>query len=324
MLRKLEQLGEKEFCETLGVTPQTIKTWLRANNPINPSFATAQKALNLWSKEAKEQEETSSESAVVSYEDGIMNMSYCPPEWDKKKAAWEGRDVCLCIPTYGEIPEASFVSFMGMVMYYRQALRLEHRGSDSMIARSRNQLAKRFLRTGATWSIWLDSDMIFPIGNTGMFNTQTGMNLPTQFGDIRVIERLISHGRTVVGGCYWDRRGSGRLIAGGKDPILNPIPSNNLVAVNFVGTGCLAVHRDVYLAIAEKYPETYQDDGLGNETGFFMPMMTEAPESRMMGEDEAFQWRATQAGHPAYLDLAIACGHVGTAIHGIPASGSKI
>jgi hypothetical protein len=259
---------------------------------------------------------------VVEYADGVANCSYCPPEWGKKKKAWEGRDVCVCIPTYGPLPEAAFFSFMCIAMRYRMGIRLEHRGNDSMIARSRNQLAKRFLKTEATWAIWLDSDMVFPFGHAGAFATMTGMkNLPHKFADCHVIERLISHGKSVVGGCYWDRMGQGRLIAGGSKPILSPIPSDSLAAVDFVGTGCLAVNRQVFLDIATKFPETMTEESLGNECGFFTPIQGER---RMKGEDESFAWRATQAGHPSYIDLGLICGHVGQTIHGMPEKGSRI
>lgn len=258
--------------------------------------------------------------ADASIDGEAINLSYKPDE--SLKPSWEGKDVCLCLPTYGPVQEGFFFSVMALVMQYKNSIRIEHRGTDSMIARSRNQLAKRFLKTGATWSIWLDSDMIFPFGHAGIYATMTGMRgLPEKIAGLHVIERLISHKKTIVGGCYWDRRGSGRLIAGGGGPILVPIPSDNLHAVSFVGTGCLAVHRQVFLDIAQKFPETMHEDGLGNETGFFTPIQTN---QRMQGEDESFAWRATQAGHSSYLDLAVVAGHIGTAIHGVPEKGSKV
>lgn len=192
-----------------------------------------------------------------------------------------------------------------------------------MITRSRNHLAKRFLDTGATWSIWFDSDMMVPFGLPGVYKTMTNMqNLPEKFLGVSTIERLISWNKTIVGGCYWDRRGSGKLIAGGGGPILRSIPSDGLHPIGFVGTGCLAVHRQVFLDIAKKFPETYSPNSLGNECGFFTNIQTN---ERMLGEDESFAKRANEAGHPSFLDLGIVCGHVGTGnVHGIPVQGSKI
>ena len=266
--------------------------------------------------------ELTDEKMLVEYSDGILNASFCPAEWGKKKAAWEGRDVCLCLPTYKMVPEEFLFNMLALALRYRQALRVEHRGGDSMITRSRNQLAKRFLDTGATWSVWFDSDMVFPLGHAGVYLTMTGMrHVPEQFLKVDTIERLISRGRSLVGGCYWDRRGSGRLVACGSTPILAPIPSDNLAPVDFVGTGCWAVNRKVFLDIAAKFPQVMSKDSFGNETGFFTNIQTD---NRMMGEDESFAWRAKEAGHPSFLDLGTICGHIGNVIHGMPATGSRI
>lgn len=324
---KVQEIGSEEACKILDVPAGILSQFISGKKA--PGLATCQKILDNWvmsentpilktAEELKEEEAVKIELDV----DGIVNMSYCPPEWGAKKAAWENRDVCLCIPTYLPIPGESFFSFMALAMKYRMGIRLEHRHGDSMIARSRNQLCKRFLATGASWSIWLDSDMIFPFGNSGAYATQTGMrDLPDKFASVMTIERLISHSKTIIGGCYWDRRGSGRLIAGGSQPILNPIPSDSLAPVNFVGTGCLAVHRTVFEDIAKTFPNTLSDEAHGNETGFFTPIQDA---NRMLGEDESFAKRATDSGHPSYLDLGLILAHIGTTIHGMPAKGSRI
>ena len=216
-----------------------------------------------------------SEQMLVEYKDGILNASFCPAEWGRKQKAWEGRDVCLCLPTYKTVPEEFFFNMLALAMRYRQAIRVEHRGGDSMITRSRNQLAKRFLNTGATWAIWFDSDMVFPLGNAGVYSTMTGMrHLAEKFLSVDTIERLITRGKKLVGGCYWDRRGSGRLVACSNTPITAPIPSDNLCGVDFIGTGCWAVHKDVFTDIAKKFPgqrnrvlhqhpDSQPDDGRG-------------------------------------------------------------
>lgn len=255
----------------------------------------------------------------ASVDEGGINFSYSRDQ--NVKIPWKEKDVCICMAVYKDVPQQAFFSFMALAIRYKDSIRLEYRGGDAMIARSRNHIAKRFLKGGASWSIWFDDDMIFPFGHAGIYNTMTGSNLPERFASMHVIERLISHGRSIVGGCYWDRNGGGRLIAGGSAPILNPIPSDNLQAINFVGTGCLAVHRQVYLDIAKKFPETMDEDSLGNESGFFTPIQTN---QRMKGEDESFAWRATEAGHPSYLDLGLCCGHIGTQVHAMPKNGSRI
>lgn len=288
---KVSELGSEEVRVLLDIPKQIYPQFL--NGKKKPGLDTCQKIVNLW------------------------GSSVAPVE---QKPLWEGRDVCLCLPWYKETYPNTFLSIIAM--WDRSRMRLEMRCDDSMITRSRNQLAKRFLDTGCTWSIWFDDDMVFPFGNANVYMTITNMrHVPEKFLGMNTINRLISHNKTVVGGCYWDRRGGGKLIAGGGGPITRPIPHDSLHPVGFVGTGCLAVHRQVYLDIAKKFPETFSPDSLGNECGFFTNIQTP---QRMLGEDESFAWRATEAGHPSFLDLGLICGHIGSNVHGIPSNGSKI
>ncbi len=234
---------------------------------------------------------------------------------------WEGREICLLTPMY-KFPHPNMVYCL-LAMWDRGIMRLEHRQGDSMIARSRNHLAKRFLDTPCKWSVWFDDDMVFPFGNAHVYATILGFpkHIPHEFMAVHTINRLTSWDKTIVGGLYWDRRGSGRLIAGGKSPIMHAIPSNNLAIVKFNGTGCLAVHRQVYEDIIKKFPEVLTNM-MGNESGFFTPIMGE--DGRMWGEDESFAWRAAQAGHDSFIDLGTICGHYGEQVATLPTTGSKI
>ena len=294
---KLAELGEEEVCKLLESPKQMVRQF--ASGKKTPGYKACQRIIDLW---------------------GNGHSKKADAELKEAVELWKGRDVCLCLPWYKETYPDTVMCIMAM--WDKTRMRLELRAGDSMITRSRNHLAKRFLDNGATWSIWFDDDMVFPFGHAGIYMTMTNMrHIPEKFLAMNTIERLISHGKTIVGGCYWDRRGSGKLIAGGGGPIMSPIPSDGLHAIGFVGTGCLAVHRQVFLDIAAKFPETLSNDSMGNECGFFTNIQTP---QRMLGEDESFAKRATDAGHPSYLDLAICCGHIGQNIHGIPAGGSKI
>lgn len=290
---KVKELGKEEVGRLLDVPPGVLSQFVSGKK--SPGLATCQKILDLW---------------------GMFPGEQLPVE---EKPLWVGRDVCLCLPWYKETYPNTVLCIMAM--WDKTTMRMELRSDDSMITRSRNQLAKRFLDTGCTWSVWFDDDMVFPFGHAGIYMTITNMrHLPQKFLGVHTINRLISHGKTIVGGCYWDRRGGGKLIAGGGN-IMKSIPSDSLQPVGFVGTGCLAVHRQVFLDIAAKYPDTMHADSLGNESGFFTNIQTP---QRMLGEDESFAVRANEAGHPSYLDLAIVCGHIGQNVHGIPSGGSKI
>lgn len=321
---KVKDLGIEKVSSSLEVPQGLVSQFVSGKK--NPGLNTCQKIIDLWSNvDAPLIPDSSdgSEMDVAFDMEGCLNLSYCPPEWGKKKAAWEGRDVCLALPCYKDFNYKVVFNFMCIAMKYRMAIRLEMR-EDSMVARTRNHLAKRFLNTEATWLICFDTDMLFPMGHAGMYGQFLGpaaKQIGSNFLGLNTIERLISWNKTIVGGCYWDRGGQGRLIAAGNQPILNTIPSDTLYGAKFCGTGCLAVHRKVFLDIAQKFPETLSEDNLGNESGFFTPFLSGG---RMLGEDEAFGWRATESGHPTYIDLGLICGHIGTATHTLPLTGSKI
>lgn len=323
--KKRNELGVDAVAAALGITRGMIFKYLCADPEASrPGGRICQKIIDLWGDEMIADYLTGKGKAD---EDIIEEVRKVSSE-EKKEIAerniplWEGRDVCLCLPQYNR-PHPSYM-FSIMAMWDRTKMRLEHRANDSMIARSRNHIAKRFVESGCEWSIWFDDDMIFPFGNAGIYYTMLGgpRHIPSEFLGVHTINRLTSWKKTVVGGMYWDRRGSGRLIAGGSTPILSPIPSNTLAAVKFVGTGCLAVHRQVYLDIEKKFPDVINKNAPGNESGYFAPILDQS--GRMMGEDESFAWRATEAGHPSHLDLGLICGHVGDAIRTLPEKGSKM
>lgn len=296
--RKVEEEGVETTAVKLQIDQAQIWRYLNPKG-TRPRYEVCQRVIDLWGPEIWKETRD------------IL---------DRNKQVWVGKDVCLCLPMYNSAHPDFFFSVLAM--WDRETMRCEFRSKDSMIARSRNHLAKRFLNTGATWSIWFDDDMIFPFGNAQIYNRllQGAPHIPDIYKAVHTINRLVSWNRTVVGGCYWNKRGNGRLVAKGGSML--QVPKNALAAVDFVGTGCLAVRRDVYLDIAEKFPETMPNREKDNEAGFFTPIQGE--DGRMWGEDESFCWRAKEAGHPCYLDQGIICGHRADHMITLPSTGSRI
>jgi hypothetical protein len=188
---------------------------------------------------------------------------------------------------------------------------------DTLIHRSRNILATRFLESKSEWSFWMDSDIIAPTGNPGWFKRRTNSKIPDKWLTRSALDKLTSRGKTVVSAVYGERNHVGRIIASigispkdeGEKKTVEEIkshgPDEKLVQVTWAGFGCMAVHRSVFEAILAKFPDL-KSTKKGEPHNFFGSI-----ESGPQGEDVAFCKRAYAAGHPTFLDLSVWCGHVG-------------
>jgi hypothetical protein len=190
--------------------------------------------------------------------------------------------------------------------------------SDTMIARSRNMLAKRFLESNAHWSLWIDGDMVVPIKNKDWFKWLTGTNqIPDAATDYDVLSRLESHQKPIVGAVYSSRKFRGSLVIqpeirprGPEDKTLtNEIrrgTATGLHEVGWIGFGCALVHRSVFLEVQHRFPNLAPDHEFA-PWRFFTP----AVEDGDIGEDEAFCRRVRACGIPIWLDVNLVCGHIG-------------
>lgn len=332
--KKNDELGRKEVAKILGILPAHVDGFVQGRYK-NMKDETKNKIEQTW-PETLETTLAGVEPSQAVPPNGTPEVQK-PPEMPLLEPQpipavpkpVDGRNICLCFPVYKHFESATVMALLAM--WDKTKMRVEMRAGDAMIARSRNHLAKRFLETGAEWSFWMDDDVVPPCGSAGLwrflvgaFNPatrQTNMNhwsakIPDHFLEKSAIERLMSWDKKIIGGLYFDRWGMGTITAGySRAPLFSP-PVDSIHPVDFVGTGCLLVHRDVYLAIASKFPEVMKQGAPGNETGFFTPIQGE--EGRMWGEDQAFGYRAAQAGFQSFLDFGCVCGHVGMQIHGLP------
>src|SRR4029078_11563728 len=113
---KVKTMGKGEVSKLLEVPMGVLSQFVSGKK--SPSAKTCQKIIDLWgngntitgeaTKEVKTPEnidlaDTSGDGydMVMTFDaDACLNMSYCPPEWGLKKAAWPGRDVCIALPCY--------------------------------------------------------------------------------------------------------------------------------------------------------------------------------------------------------------------------------
>lgn len=187
--------------------------------------------------------------------------------------------------------------------------------SDTVIHRSRNMLAHRFLASGAQWSLWLDSDMVAPIANPEWYRWITNSQvIPDEAGRYDFLEKLLGSGKAVVGGVYASRRYMGQLVIqpeirprSHEDKLLcNDIrkgTARGLIEVDWIGFGCALVHREVFLEVQRRFPQLAP-------TQEFMPWRFFQPEGDE-GEDEAFCTRVKACAIPIWLDTQLILGHVG-------------
>lgn len=225
---------------------------------------------------------------------------------------------------------------------------------DAFVAHTRNSIGDTFLASDLEWLLMVDDDMVLPIGSAEVFRAYTGFDFPEKFMSMHVIDRLMSHGKTLVGALYFGRQSLG------SPAVFNEAAANKLVGEQFrkcpkdelrqtrwVGTGCMLIHRKVFEDIEKKFPRlarggdkkgghwfTSCEAGLldrleGLRDGFrgkqldgqsAYTLLAELEKSLALakqentlgyGEDVSFCMRAAAAGHPAFVDLGLRCGHLG-------------
>jgi hypothetical protein len=147
---------------------------------------------------------------------------------------------------------------MGLKDPRRTAIMLNF--GDAFVAHTRNTLADLFLQTDLEWMLTVDSDMVLPFGNSEWFNNFTSMNLPKPFCDFHALDRLLSHGKTLVGALYFGRwrNGAAMFNEGYRDKTIHAYlrkgPYDEIRPTRWVGTGCMLIHRSVFIDIEKKFP----------------------------------------------------------------------
>lgn len=266
---------------------------------------------------------------------------------------YRGKQVAVLLPWYKTTSPVTAFSIMSLLDRARMAVMLNF--GDAFIAHSRNTLAEKFLKSNLEWALTIDDDMVLPCGNAAWFNSFTSLNLPDRFAGLHTVNRLLSHGKTLVGATYFGRWRSGHpVFAEGKQrdkELRSKGPINQVVPTKWVGTGCLLIHRRVFLDIEAEFPHLarndrgaqgnwftssehdlreasrqaliiLQDDSASESSRILKASETirkAQDKSRYnsglgMGEDVTFSIRAAQARHQPYVDLGLWAGHIGNSV----------
>lgn len=152
---------------------------------------------------------------------------------------------------------------------------------------ARNSLCEQVLRSDFQWLFFLDSDVI-PPNDT--------------------ILRLISHGHPVISGVYFRRSppvGIPVMIRGNS--WVTQYPPNSIIEVDYVGAGCMAIHRSVL----EKLPPS--DPRRGKKWfDWKVDMLGIGPPGECLSEDFSFCLSVKRhLGIAVKVDTSIQCRHVG-------------
>lgn len=270
------------------------------------------------------------------------------PALDPAPMEFEGKQVAICLPQYKITNPITMFSVMGLIDLSKVTVLMQF--GDAFVTHSRNALASRFLKSGLPWSLWIDDDMVVPIGKARWFNDVTKLGLPDSFAGQHVLKRLMSHGKTLVGALYAGRHENGKPMyyegcASDQERAYVRLPRDVVKPTKWVATGCMLVHRQVFLDISKRFPhldghwfspsehdlldsarravavlkeeKTEEDSRLARALQILKAGLHVAEQNSRMGtgEDVIFCYRATEAGHQPHVDLGCIAGHIGTKVY---------
>jgi len=211
------------------------------------------------------------------------------------RCEFEGRDIFVGFSCYKATNPVTAFALINMGLDFgRDKIRFDFSVAENTFYHSRNELAKKFLETDAKWLLLIDNDIVPSIGRPAWAKASIGaarnlFDLPLQR---HVIHRLIGSGKTLVGGAYFANMDKSSIVCSNKGLADKAKAYTDEIAeVDWIGSGCLLIHRKVLLAMEEK------NENLNKN--FFYP------------DDISFCKRAKDAGHQPHIDLGLPVFHVG-------------
>ncbi len=224
------------------------------------------------------------------------------------RCEFAGRDIFVGFPCYKTTNPVTAFALLAMALDFgRDKIRFDMSIGDAMIYHSRNVLVQKFLETDAKYLLMIDDDIIPCIGRPMWMRSTVpaARSIPDLPLQRHVLHRLIGSGKTVIGGAYFGRQEGAPLMCSDRELANRVRVYEDAVApVDWVGTGCILIHRKVFSDIQQKHPEL-KPEKQGEPFDFFHPIKS------TMGEDVSFCHRANQAGHQPFIDLGLPIFHVG-------------
>lgn len=265
--------------------------------------------------------------------------------------------VLITMPWQKQVSPITALCVSQLIDRRRTAVALHH--GDAFVTHSRNSCADSFLESNCEWALTIDDDMVLPFGHAEWFKQNTGFSFPEKFMELNALDRLLSHGKTLIGALYFGRSLKAPPMYG---EALNPAeaefarsgPHDLAKATRWVGTGCMLIHRTVFEDIEKRFPALARKNGKGGQwftsTEASLQQQVKAVQDFLMGggnaseaagmldaalslarfenplssgEDVSFCLRAKAAGHQPYVDMGLICGHLGQCVYGPRNTGKK-
>lgn len=239
------------------------------------------------------------------------------PEVEKPPAVqeWEGKDVFVAFPSYKTTNPGTAWCMLALALDYgKDKLRFDMELGDAMIYHARNTLAKRFLASEANWLLFVDDDMLFPVGRPAMLRqlARLGSEYPDAPLALQTIDRLKASGNWLVGATYYARNNTGRVINSNHKNVAYTTAArrfeDRLFECDWMGTGLMLINRQVFTSMQAKFPELAPETEEG-AWDFFRP------DQHGRGEDQAFCRRAREIGIQPYVDTRLHALHVGYSVY---------
>lgn len=150
----------------------------------------------------------------------------------------------------------------------------------------RNTACKKLLELDWEWLFFLDDDVIPPSDT---------------------ILRLLKHKLPIVSGLYYRRNNPIcpvmlKEVEGGRQWI-SEFKVPDLLEVDYVGAGCLLIHKSVLLKLPPLSPKCHWFEWRCDRS--------DLTEKERMSEDFTFCWHARSHGYKIYVDTSILCKHAG-------------
>lgn len=168
------------------------------------------------------------------------------------------KKVLLALPWQKQIsPVTAFC--MAQLSDSRRTSAALHYG-DAFIAHSRNSIADQFLSSDGEWLLTIDDDIIVPVGNPRWFQAFTGFKFAEKFLAWNALDRLMSHGKTLVGALYMGRHEGAKAVYNEasanpqEDAYAKMGPYDLIKPTRWVGTGFMLIHRTVFESIEQRFP----------------------------------------------------------------------